>query len=925
MKDYRQPMENGSIIYSNNIHIRITELLGRGGNAMVYKAEYDDSLVKDGVHICVLKELCPYHSGGGVFRGADGFIHCDKNSEEFFERHKKSFLHGAKVHLNILRNSPDSIGANINSFEQNNTVYSLLGLNSVSTLRRKQKELGSLSEIMDVIVKLVKAVRVFHENNILHLDISPDNIIISQSNGEERVLLIDFNSCGGEEGEYISVNPLYSAPELKIGRTGEITEAADIFSICAVLVYLISGEDFLYAPTKLSSIAKEKLLEGVPHSAVSCLLGMLSKGLRSNPRLRFKSAEEMLETCLELQRRIDNIGITHASLWEMSRRMCGDWNKELLENSILCRERLIPSAELFKIGNTVITGEGGIGKTSLYRSLWRRHTRVYNPSRPIYFFVPLYQYDGQADFIKRYIVSKARFGNGISTVSDAVRKLTELMNNSEPVMYIMLDGFNEISSGRGNIVREIYEIGKMPGVRVSVSARTDTLTEYLKGFEKASLTPLDRENIRVYLNDRSIAYPEDEDLLRLLTNPLMLTLFVKTEEVFQKSGDVRFPRATREEIMNGYMESVVEAYKQAAPEDLKGQLRLSYVVDFLLPALCARAGNGKALDFKAVREVCAKDLRRLKSRAFSREFHGYSGRAEDILGGAKNADEWMNRAFNEILIRDTALMTKEQESYYPLHMNFAEHLTKKHRQNMKRYKKAVLGVRIPLAAAAMIVCLCMTGVAYYYLPRTHPIGKREQKNNYEIMTAAAHSLANVTQMTMSEENLIGQIKEAEDEERTKALEYASKRLDAIGEAIVEVENLSEKAYRGLDVERIEKILDMSEKHRVFQKDMFERLEYALSDESVYTESDIEKELVYYEEYLKNYERLMGYEMNMVTRSISGRGGDVIKEAMRGSGDIVLNFNEAMGIKTKDLENSIKSLELNLKSLEAELGLIQGGE
>ncbi len=923
MYDKRQPIKNGSIISYNKIQLRITELLGRGGNALVYKAEYDDSLIRDGVHLCIVKELFPYHPMGGIYRDEEGFIRYNEDAAELFKRHKQSFIHGNEVHLNLLRKNPDSVGVNFDSFEKNNTIYSVLGMNSTSTLRQRSKDFKSLSEILQITIKLLKAVRVFHENNILHLDISPDNIILSPSNGEERVLLIDFNSsCDGEKVGYTSVNPAYSAPEQKLGN-GELSEAADIFSICAVLVYLISGEDFVYALTRLDRLAKAKPLDGITQPAVSCLLGMLAKGLRAKPSLRFKSAAEMLDACYELQNRIDNIGITHASLWEISRRLCGEWDKEFLDNNLKSGERLIPSSQLFTIGNTVITGEGGIGKTTLYKQLWHSHTRIYKPSEPVYFFVPLYQYDGHTDFIRRYIVSKAKFGGGISTVSDAVQKLTELMNNNAPLIYLMIDGFNEISPDKGNIIREIRELGKMPGVVISVSARTDTITEYLKNFTAASLMPLDSGQIREYLNRHSIAYPEDEELVRLLTNPLMLTLFEKTEEVFQKSGEVSRVRTTREEIMSGYLESLLEACKQSAPEDIERQLRLSYVLNFLFPALCAAAKKRTVLDFNTVREICKRDLRRMKSRAFSRAFQGCAGRAKEILGGAGNTDEWMNTAFNEILVRDTALVINDNNTYYPMHMNFTEYSAKIHRQNMKRYRKAVLGLRIPVTAAVISVCLCVLGAAYYYMPGTHPIGKKEIRNNYEIMTTAAYSLSNVTQMTMNEENLIEQLEYNDPAKSAAVLKSIAKKLDTLGDAEVEIENLHEKAYRGLDVKRVEKILAMSAEHRLFQRDMFAKLEYALSPESIYTEADIEKELKYYKEYLSDYEKLMGYELCLLTRTISGRGGDVIKEAMKGRGNIVLSFNNALEIKTKDLENSVNSLELNLKSLEAKLGLIQG--
>lgn len=758
MRDQRQRLKNGSVIIHNGIQLRIAELLGRGGNALVYKAKYNDSAVPGGVHLCIVKELFPYHPKNGIYRDLDGCICCDKSAAEFFARQRQSFLRGNEIHLQILKNSPDSIGMNFNSFESGNTIYSILGLNSVSTLRQRSTELRSLPDIVQIIVKLLKAVQTFHENRLLHLDISPDNIILSPSNGEERVLLIDYNSSNDFKNiGYIGVNPSYSAPELKFGRQNEISEAADIFSICAVLAYLISGGEFVYAVTSPDRLARSKTLEGINQSAVSCLLGILEKGLRAKPSLRFHSASEMLEACFELQDRINNIGITCASLWEISRRLCGACNKEILENDLLIKEEKISSTRLFQFGNTVITGEGGIGKTTLYKQLWHKHTRVYKPSEPVYFYIPLYQYDGRADFIKRYIVSKAKFGGGISTVSDAVQRLTELMNNTAPCLCLMLDGFNEISSDKGNIIREISELSKISGVIISVSARTNMLTEYLKDFTLASLMPLNKSQIREYLDRNSIAYPEDEALVQLLTNPLMLTLYEKTETVFQAGGESHSTGTTSEEIMRDYLESILEAYKQSAPEDAQGQLRMSYILDFLFPALCAKAKKPTVLDFNAVREVCRKDFKRLKSRPFSRGFTAYSGRAKNILGGAKDADEWMNIAFHEILVRDTALIMEDNNTYYPLHMNFTEYLEKKHRRNMKRYIKAVMGRRIPIAAAALSLCLCASGVVYYYLPGTHPIGKRENKSNYTIMTVVAHSLNNVTQMTVNEENLIEQL------------------------------------------------------------------------------------------------------------------------------------------------------------------------
>lgn len=929
MYDERQVLKPGSVITHAGIDFEISGLVGLGGSAAVYTARYKDSLIEGGVHNCIIKELFPYRREGGIYRAENGELICENDAREFFEIHKTNFIRSNKIHLQILKENPDSLGANFNSFEQNNTIYSVLGLNSVSVLRNRAGNFENLSEILQIIVKLLNAAAVFHKNNVLHLDISPDNIILSESNGETRVLLIDFNSCMFSDNVQvglINANPKFSAPELKLGRTGDISEATDIFSVCAVFAYLIDGGEFVYNTARLSNLEKSDILKSVPQSAVNCLLNILSKGLRSNPARRFVSASEMLEACRELQNRIDNIGVTRASIWEASRLIYTNAKEEWLENNISSENKIIPARSIFSLGNTILTGEGGIGKTTLYKRLWYENIRRYKANEPIYFYVPLNQYDYGTDFIKRYVVSKTKFGGGISTIADAVKKLTELMNGNEPFLNLMLDGLNEISVSGTNLIREIADLASMKGVTVSVSVRTDTLTEeHLKDFTLVSLMPLSVEQVKTYFNNRALACPDDADIVHLLTNPLMLTLYAKTESVFQKSGGMSTPRAESSGIIHSYLLSLAEAYKQSSPEDIEGQIRLAYISEHLFPALCAKAQKRAALDYETVRKICVKDYKHLCSRSFSRAFKKYAGKAREITGGAKNADEWMDIALNQILIRDTVLMKNENGAYYPLHMNFADCLAEDYKRNIRRYRKAALGIRIPVTALILTAALIISGIICYCLPECHPMGKREIKNNYDIMTTVARSLNNITQMTVNEEILIEQLGARDFAESLLYLEKTEEKLNALGSAEVETDNISEKAYRGLNTELVEKILSMSEQHRSFQKEMFERLKYAMSPDSIYTQSDIKKELEYYESYLSAYEKLTGYELCMLTRTINDKGGRVIKETMKGRGNIVMSFNNALEIKTEDLENSINSLELELKSLEAKLGLIQGGD
>ncbi len=921
--DNRQELNRGSIIIHGSIRFEITGLLGKGGSSIAYTAQYRDSLVEGGIHKCIIKELFPYHPGGTIRRAKNGEIQFPPELRSFYDAHTERFIRGSRLHLHMLDSSPDSVGAYFDSFRYNKTIYSVLGINSIETLSAGHCSLNSLKDITVFIIKLLKAVNVFHKNGLLHLDISPDNIIISDSNGEDRVLLIDFNSCMSArrtENGYISFNSNYSATELRLGSIGCISEAADVFSVCAVFAHLIDGKS-IRAAARLRRLTGSAVLKDVPQPAVSLLLAILSSGLRSDPRLRCGSAEKMIKLCDELIKRIDNTGVTHASLWETSRRTSSAPPENLIRSSITVHGSIYCSDRIISLGNTVLTGAGGIGKTTLYKHLAYINTRVYDPSVPVYFYVPLYRYDGMTDFIKRYIVSKTKFDKALPTVADAIKHLNELMDENSQFIALLLDGLNETRDDCGELIKEIEELAEKKGVTVSISERTGSRTDGLfNDFARASLMPPDEGSVREYLALSGVPYPDDERTAKLLSNPLMLSLYAKAENVFKECDSAPFSPSTSSDIIHGYIECLAESFRRASPGSGSLRLRFTYVTEILLPELCARSAKEGPIDYGTARSICKKAMKRLRGRTFSSVFTKYAGKSAAILGGAANADEWTDTAFLQILVSETALFTDNDGVYLPMHSELAECLAEDHAKNMRLYRRAFIGTRIPSAALGISLCLISAQFVYFRLPGTHPIGKRETRDNYTIMATVAHSLNNITQMVLAEENLIQAIDNGSARNALEELRAADEKLNTIGDAAVSANELDELAYRGLDMDTVKKLIDRSAEHRRFQTAMFDRLELALP---LYSEEKLHRELELYSEYLDSLEKLVGYEICLLTKTINSKGGGVIKEAMTGNGDIVLSFNAALEIDRNDLENSIKSLELKLAELASGLGYVQG--
>ncbi|MBQ4630765.1 MAG: NACHT domain-containing protein [Clostridia bacterium] len=922
MYDTRVLLKNGSIINHNGLIIKITSVLGKGGNSVAYTAEYEDSVISGGIHKCILKELFPYHPDGAIYRGDDGSLICKDEAKEFFEVHKKSYEYGNRMHLKILAKSPDSIGANFDSFESRGTMYSIIGLNSLSTLRSIKSSLSSFKDVVDIIIKLTKAIEEFHKNEILHLDISPDNVIVSGKDNDCRVLLIDFNSsnikkdCDEVSLEFSSVNMGYSPPEIKMSRVSEISYSADIFSVCAVFASLLLETDFVYATSNIKSIMSSKLVDDIPHTAKNKLCSILSKGLRANPKIRYQNTSELLEALTELKNRIDNKGLSHSSLWETSRLLATPVSDDYIPNNIKCGDAIQCADTLLSFGNTVICGEGGVGKTTLYKKLHYDSSRSYNPNEPVCFYVPLYRYDGMPDFIKRYILSKVHYSDDMSTLSDAINKLNELMNSDKKFLYLLLDGFNEITIDKNEIIKEITELEAFQGVNITVSERADNLVsgDFLENFTGVSLCSLDPEDIRQYLNKNDLAFPEDEAVIELLRNPLMLTLYTKSENVFKDSPKYRPGSVTKEEIINGYLDSLCQSYKKANPGDQKGLVRLSYIVKYLFPAICHQCEKNASITQDSIKKVCSGDFRVLKSLSFSRFYKEFTGKSKDILDGIANKDEWFDTAVQRILVSETALLAEENGIFRPIHMNLTEVLDSNFRENNKKYVKTRLFSVMPKVFLSIAASLFLLGAIIYFMPaKNAPTNSDNQTENSNqtlvtdnmliackdfcaINSAESDVFACLNDTVLTDKERIKKIDDAE-AELGKKESYESK----IGN---ELKTLLSSDITDDDIKNLREVFDHPQKSRIIQQELFTNLKIAI-------ENDLLDENAYIElsklqaEYSKNNSNLFASLCARCAKKLSANSKSSYEKDLKSENPAIYDiYVDCVSMSDKELENYI---------------------
>src|SRR5262249_11186147 len=154
-------------------------------------------------------------------------------------------------------------------------------------------------ECVRVMAKIARAIAYAHSKGILHRDLQPGNILLDE-NGEPMVSdfglakWLDQNSDLTRTLETLGT-PGYIAPEQAERRAAELTSAADIYSLGAILFYLLAGRPPFVGPNVLHVIRQAMAtpaprLRSVIPSVDRDLETIVGRCLDSDSRARYQSA-----------------------------------------------------------------------------------------------------------------------------------------------------------------------------------------------------------------------------------------------------------------------------------------------------------------------------------------------------------------------------------------------------------------------------------------------------------------------------------------------------------------------------------------------------------------------------------------------------------------------------------------------------------
>lgn len=275
----RLPLGAGQVLEKR---YRIVSQLGQGGFGRTYLAEalqrFSDR--------CVLKEFAPQVQGASELQKA----------QELFER-EAGVLHQLQ-HPQLPRFwelfAADIGGGTgclflVQDYVEGQTYFDLF----------KSGKRLSEAQAIQLMCQMLPVLSYIHAKGVIHRDISPDNIILR--NSDQLPVLIDFG-CVKEiaataVSNFTNVGVLQTrlgkkgyAPEEQL-RQGKVFVNSDLYSLAVTAVVMITGKE----PQDLYDIYQGNWRWGQDIPVSSQLQAVLQKMLAHKPSDRFSSADEVLQ------------------------------------------------------------------------------------------------------------------------------------------------------------------------------------------------------------------------------------------------------------------------------------------------------------------------------------------------------------------------------------------------------------------------------------------------------------------------------------------------------------------------------------------------------------------------------------------------------------------------------------------------------
>lgn len=264
----------------------IEKKLGAGGFGITYIAKHA-TLDKR----YAIKEF--FLSGYNVRNNVTNHISLQGIETQDFEKFRLRFIEEART-LAALNN--EAVVKVIDIFDENGTSYMVMPFVEGVTLQSMVEKNGAMDYEMAVnyIVQVCEALSYIHSKNILHRDVTPDNIIITPS---QKIVLIDFGSArkfvDNKTQRHTTIVKKGYAPLEQYSATSRKGAYTDLYSLGAVFYYILTGERPMDATERTLEKMKEpiEINPKVPEQ----INAVIMKAMEMDSANRYQTATELTD------------------------------------------------------------------------------------------------------------------------------------------------------------------------------------------------------------------------------------------------------------------------------------------------------------------------------------------------------------------------------------------------------------------------------------------------------------------------------------------------------------------------------------------------------------------------------------------------------------------------------------------------------
>jgi hypothetical protein len=256
--------------------------------------------------------------------------------------------------------------------------------------------------------------------------------------------------------------------------------------------------------------------------------------------------------------------------------------------------------------------------------------------------------------------------------------------NFLPSMVLLLDGFNEITVDKRELLLELNRLAEQcAGLQVVITSRYDMRGKFNWGhWRLLKLKKLEDSQVKQYLSPLGLEPPPPGRLRVLTGNPMMLTLYAaagKVKQDYPGSALCRFKDRveTPGELLWNFMQAQVALLPERLAHDEKKIAIYEFLLQFILPGLGYEMEKAGLMDFSFTQLY---DSMELLCRRFGRDdffnafprFNQFAG----VLPVGESADSMARRErcakLQRILVGELFMLVQEGESFRFLHQHFRD-------------------------------------------------------------------------------------------------------------------------------------------------------------------------------------------------------------------------------------------------------------